>query len=490
MRLRRLIGASTALALLALLVPGAASAHAIDVDYAFPLPIWLYALAGGMAVLVSAPAAALAVRGGSDRTGRNLYPAIGKVHLGTIGLVVASLLLLDGLAGGALGDPLSVTANPLPLLIWVSFWVGLGVVSALVGNLWDFISPLSAAGRALDHSLARRGVDARRYPDWLGVWPSVLLLLAWTWTELVWTKGARPRDLFAVVLAYAALQLLAMAVFGAERWLGSGELFTVFARTFSRFAPLELYVSAAAEPCPAGRCPETSERTGCPACWLAASRERRGLRLRAYGSGVRRELSLASGGGAFAVAALATVVFDGYHSSRIYASVVQHLFPHRPPDSELVATLALIVIVVGFVLAYLAICALISLFEDGQFVATAARYAPTLIPIAAVYFIAHYFLYWLYVGQLTPGTVADPFEREWVPDYGPWTPLSGGAVWWTQVVLIVWGHVVAVIEAHRVSLERHRRRRPALLVQLPLVFLMVGYTFSGLWVLGQALRAT
>jgi hypothetical protein len=119
---------------------------------------------------------------------------------------------------------------------------------------------------------------------------------------------------------------------------------------------------------------------------------------------------------------------------------------------------------------------------------TAARYAPTLIPIAAVYFAAHYFLYWLYLGQLTPGALADPLEQEWVPDYSPWQPLSGAAVWWTQVVLIVFGHVVAVVEAHRVSVTVQRRSRDALVAQIPFVILMVTYTFSGLWVLGQSLR--
>ena len=37
-------------------------AHAAPVTYRFPLPIWLYVLAGGAAVLLSAPAAALAIR--------------------------------------------------------------------------------------------------------------------------------------------------------------------------------------------------------------------------------------------------------------------------------------------------------------------------------------------------------------------------------------------------------------------------------------------
>ena len=43
------------------------------------------------------------------------------------------------------------------MLVWVDFWVGLGLVSAFVGNVWDFVSPLSAAARALDRLLARHG---------------------------------------------------------------------------------------------------------------------------------------------------------------------------------------------------------------------------------------------------------------------------------------------------------------------------------------------
>jgi hypothetical protein len=210
--------------------------------------------------------------------------------------------------------------------------------------------------------------------------------------------------------------------------------------------------------------------------------------LRAYGAGIRREPPLAAGGGAFAVTALATVVFDGYHSTRTYASVIQSLVPNEPAGSERIATLTMIVIVGGFILAYLATCTLVSRFEEHDPVATAARYAPALIPIAAVYFIAHYFLYWLYVGQLTPGTIADPLEREWVADYRVWSGLPGVAVWWIQGGLIVWGHVVAVLEAHRIALAHHGNGRRALVVQLPLVLLMVAYTFSGLWVLGQALQ--
>jgi hypothetical protein len=47
--------------------------------------------------------------------------------------------------------------------------------------------------------------------------------------------------------------------------------------------------------------------------------------------------------------------------------------------------------------------------------------------------------------------------------------------------------VVAVIEAHRISLPLQRRPRQALLAESPIVPVMVAYTFAGLWVLGRDL---
>ncbi len=58
-----------------------------------------------------------------------------------------------------------------------------------------------------------------------------------------------------------------------------------------------------------------------------------------------------------------------------------------------------------------------------------------------------------------------------------------------EVVLIVWGHVTAVFAAHRVALRRGVAPRRALLAQAPMVFLMVGYTMAGLWVLAQQIKA-
>ena len=117
----------------------------------------------------------------------------------------------------------------------------------------------------------------------------------------------------------------------------------------------------------------------------------------------------------------------------------------------------------------------------------------TLIPIAAVYFTAHYFAYLLIAGQATLGVIVDPFGHGWNPHgWGEYELNTGivpsGLVWWIQVLLIVWGHVAAVFAAHRLAL-RETTRSHALVAQTPLVLLMVGYTVAGLWVLAQQIKA-
>jgi hypothetical protein len=483
------LGAATAVALL---VPGAAAAHAVSgIDYRFPLPVWLYGLAAGMAVLFSAAAAGFAARATGSRPTGDFYRYVRRLHLGWVGTAVFSLLFVDVIVGGLAG-PTDFFENPATIVIWVDFWVGLGIISSLVGNVWDFVSPLNAAGRLMERRLARRGASVNAYPVRLGLWPATVFLLIWSWMELVWDPGKEPQTLALVLLAYVGLQLVAMAAFGTEVWLARGELFTVVARTLARFAPLELYVRR-----PAGECRAAvwvdDERIGCPSCWLDAAPEDRGARLRLFGAGVSREAPLGPGGGTFVLALLATVIYDGFSQTEQYVRFQGWFLDHSTwlaVHDTFLDTVLMAAIVGAFVLAFLAVVGLVSRLEGATLTDAARRYAPTLIPIAAVYFISHYFLYLIYAGQFTYAAVFDPLGREWVPDVEtPWKGVPGELVWYLQVALIVWGHVVAVFEAHRVSLLASEAPRRAAVAQIPLVLLMVGYTFTGLWVLGQVLAA-
>ena len=446
-------------------------AHAAPISYKFPLPIWLYVIAGGTAVLLSAPVAMFAVRDAepTERLGADLYPAMRRFRVGPILTTVGVILIAIALVGGLFSTTEQSTEffeNPVTLLTWVDFWVGLGIVSWLVGNIWERISPLNIAARVLDRALAAREVQPLAYPTWLGQSPAVALLLVWSWMELIWAPAKEPRTLALLLVGYMIATLVGSAVYGAEAWLGNVELFSVFARTFSRFSPLEL-------------------RPFVPEDWASTDPSERSARLRWYGAGLRTDPALPFGGGAFVLTTLATVVFDGWSQTDRFGSFQQWFYDrwsYLAQHVDVLQTLSMLAVVVVFVAAYVLVTR-----------RNATLLAVTLIPIAAVYFTAHYFAYLLIAGEDTPAVIVDPFGHSWNPfgwgEYALWKGIAPAAlVWWLQVLLIVWGHVAAVFAAHRLALRTADRRR-ALIAQGPLVALMVGYTVAGLWVLAQQLKA-
>jgi hypothetical protein len=445
-------------------------AHAAPVTYKFPLPIWLYVCAGGAAVLLSAPAAAIAVTD-VPRRERRSRPLTFPSWLRAVGLTVTTALFVIALVGGlfASGDEATeFFENPMTVLTWVDLWVGLGIVSLLVGYVWDFVSPLSAAARVVDRALARRDVEPLRYPERLGQWPAIGLLLVWTWMELIWERAKDPRTLALMVIAYCIATLLGSALFGAATWLGHAEFLTVLSRAFARFGMIEL------------RPPDPDD-------WLATAPEERIVRLRPHGAGLRTDPPLPAGGGAFVLTALATVVFDGWSQTDRFGSFQQWFYERWSFLAEhvnVLQTLSLLAVVVIFVVAYVVVVG-----------GSARELAPTLIPIAAVYFAAHYFAYLLIAGQYTLGVIVDSLAKGWNPlgfgEYEIWKGIAPAAlVWWAQVLLIVWGHVVAVSAAHRLALRRRPSPARALVAHTPLVMLMVCYTVAGLWVLAQQIKAT
>ena len=62
--------------------------------------------------------------------------------------------------------------------------------------------------------------------------------------------------------------------------------------------------------------------------------------------------------------------------------------------------------------------------------------------------------------------------------------------WSVAVGAIVVGHVVAVYLAHITALSTFGGRRVALLSQIPIVVLMVGYAMLSLWILSQPIVET
>jgi len=139
------------------------------------------------------------------------------------------------IAAGLLGTQQDQLANILPAFVWVAWWVGLGFVCALVGNIWPALNPWAAAPALLPEGLRLRAVLP--LPSWMGVWPAVFLYLCFAWAELVWPDNTAPAKLASLILFYSAITWAAMARYGVEPWLRCGETFSIVFGLFGRFAP-------------------------------------------------------------------------------------------------------------------------------------------------------------------------------------------------------------------------------------------------------------
>ncbi len=124
------------------------------------------------------------------------------------------------------------------------------------------------------------------------------------------------------------------------------------------------------------------------------------------------------------------------------------------------------------------------------FARLAAAYAYSLVPIALAYQVTHYYALLLFNGQIVVVQISDPLGWGWnrfgTADYQLNNAVLGAAfVWYSQVTLIVVGHVIAVYLAHALALRFGRDPRRALRSQYPMLALMVLYTVSSLWIISQ-----
>ena len=356
--------------------------------------------------------------------------------------------------------------NLVPTMVWVLWWVGLAFVCALVVDLWALANPLA--------TLFPKNSGFVSYPVWLGAWPAVLLFLGFAWAELVWPDNDVPSYLASAMLAYAVLTWSGMLLFGRETWLAHGEAFALAFGVLGRFAPLEI---AAGE-----------------------------LRLRAPGAGLVAERPPSVSMLAFVLLMLATVTFDGFLETPLYqevateiqqdfSGVLFRLSELGSPESEVVASLALLAFPLGFLAAYwLTAWAMARLTGAPSVARVACTFVLSLVPIAVAYHLSHYFSLAVTAGQFIIPLASDPFGFGWdlfgtagyKVDLGILSPY---VFWYSAVILIVAGHAIAVFVAHLEAQRLFGERRKALLSQVPMVVLMVAYTTLSLWILAQPIVA-
>ena len=131
-----------------------------------------------------------------------------------------------------------------------------------------------------------------------------------------------------------------------------------------------------------------------------------------------------------------------------------------------------------------------NIFLDAFYIAEV--FAPTLIPIALAYHMAHNFSSLVIQGQDIIALASDPLGMGWnlfgtANFYPNITVLDAKTVWYMALSAIVIGHVVSIYLAHLVALREFKTAALASRAALPLTLLMIGFTAISLLILAQPL---
>jgi hypothetical protein len=351
--------------------------------------------------------------------------------------------------------------NALLGVFYVLLWVGLAALSLLFGPVWRVLSPVHTLYLLLRRITPERLHRPRlSYPERLGYYPGAAGLFAFVWMELASPDPAALSWVRAWLLAYAVL-MLAGAWLTGQRWLARADPFGDYSMAVSRLSPFR-------------RNPETQRIVvGNPLDHLPSLPVRPGVVV-------------------MLAVLLGSTAFDSFSSSPTWRGFSDEVSRGLGVAPELSAsalrTVGLLVftsvVAVTFSLAARATGGV----DREQRRALPGQLAHSLIPIVVGYIFAHYLSYLVERGQQAVIALADPFGRGWNPlglahaqvayVLSQHPPVLAGI----KVACVVTGHILAVIAAH----DKALRILPAghqLTGQLTMMLVMVGYTFTGLYLL-------
>ena len=463
-------------------------AHAGERGFVMLLPTGFYQAVGTIVVAVSFLAVirlrAGMVRHALESARWRLFPVPRRVP-GSNAAASAVLLMLiaAGLAGSR--DPL---ANPLPLSVWTLLWVGLAFAHAVAGNLWPHLDPWTAPARLVRRAVFgwRNGRDGDgaggllRWPEALGDWPAVVLLLIFAWFELVFPAPRDPAILAFAAAGYSVFTVAGMVLFGDETWTRRVEIFSRFFRIVSWIAPLRIMKDNGED---------DGEDGGARRLALTLP----GARLLGVGP-------LSAGSVVFVVTALATVSFDGLSRTFWWLDLIGENPLEHPGRTVLVArnTFGLAAAAAALLAAF-AIAAAAGAWWSGARPAPAVRrFVVSIVPIAFGYHLAHYLPSFLVDAQYALKALSDPLARGWnllgardlhVTASFLTHHASVEIIWYAQAGAIVAAHVAAVVVLHVLAGESRHGRPAPIFSELPLTVLMLGYTLFGLWLLSTPVAA-
>ncbi len=432
-------------------------AHGIGGAKDLPIPA-VYAMAGaGAALAVSFIVLALAWRTPRFDAATHGRPVPARLAAVVDGRALTVLLRVFGVvafgyvAWAALLGP-DLLTNPTFGVVYVLLWVGLVPLSLLFGPFYRAVSPVRTIQLLLSR-LTGGSPDEGLFtlPRWVGYWPATVGLFAFVWLELVYPGSTYLSPVRLWFAVYLAVMVVGGALFGSG-WLARADPFEVYSTLVGHLAVL-------------GRTADGTLVLRSPLGNLDGVPVRPGL------VGVVAVL-------------FGSTAFDSFKDSTAWLKLTQSVDVSSTWLD--LGALLLFCVVVGVTFA-------VATMATGVRPGVERRtlpdlFAHSLVPIVVGYVVAHYLSYFLETGQQTLMQLSDPLgtganllgTADWQVSY--WISQHPTFLAVLKVLAVVTGHVLGVVAAHDRAIKVLPRRHQ-LTGQLPLLFVMVFYTITGLYLL-------
>ncbi|MBW2940522.1 hypothetical protein [Zhongshania aquimaris] len=476
---------SALLFLLAATLANTGFAHSFGTPYQLPMPYWMY-IYGAMAALILS-FLILGFFYNADYANRppryldikHTTPTSIARKLRLLSVLKICVFLSFGLAvvSGLIGNQ-DHYRNFNMTFFWISFALGASYLSAVFGNWYDYLNPW----RSMCSPFRAFQQGRYRYPEKLAYWPAVTLYMVFICLELF--GNTRPYSLSLVLIGYTAINVLCVYLVGSKAWFRYGELFSVMFSLIAKMAPIHFQNN---------------------------NEGKHNLLLRMPFSGLLQQRIEHRSLLVFILFMLSSTAYDGLRETSLWFNIfwkdpfhiLEPLLGQHPLHAyvllrpwyigfETVCLLISPYIYLGLFLFFLWLGKKITRSELSVN-ELSLRFGFSLLPIALVYHVTHYYTLVLSQGLKIRGLISDPFGWGW-DLFG--TAISGripilpdmGFIWNSQVWLILIGHVASVYLAHAEALRSFPNARQASISQLPMLLLMVIFTGVGLWILAQPLQ--
>ena len=416
----------------------------------------------------------------------------------------------------------SRVANITPIVVWTLWWSGLVFAVLFFASIWCFVCPWDG----LANLISRLRLKARviplsldlPFPSWLrNVYPAIALFIVLTWLELGYGVTTDPRATAYMGIGMAAMTMTCVLLWSGKKFCAHFCPVGRICGIYSTFSPVEIRAKKpkACRTCTTEDCKNGNERgypcptglslkvlqssancTMCTECIKSCKRNNVAIRVRPFASDLHNLNSPKIDEAWLALVLLSLTLFHGLTMTPLWENFAPGQFsllkwmdaswgmPH-----QLNFTLAMFIAVMIPIFLYWLSCQLaarwIRPMEPGVHAKQIFRwYAYSLLPVALFYHLAHNLMHLMMEGAEIVPLISDPLGHG--TDFlGTRTHhleslLSEQTLGYLQVGLILIGHIIGTMIAHRFARKLFPHRQAARRSLIPMTAMMVVLSALGL----------